>query len=122
MCDIIQIGEYLGKEIHYKDGFCVQVRGCMHVVGIFVQTMESRNVPGLPELRSAIQHPEVLVAQSEQLFELLRSDPVLVHSITEENLRQSPEKMVSPREHVSPLSIVSSMLCIARCAPILLLA
>ena len=23
--DKTQIGEYLGKEIHYKDGFCVQV-------------------------------------------------------------------------------------------------
>ena len=23
---VVQIGEYLGKEIHYKDGFCVQVR------------------------------------------------------------------------------------------------
>lgn len=26
--DKTQIGEYLGKEIHYKDGFCVQVRIC----------------------------------------------------------------------------------------------
>lgn len=25
--DKTQIGEYLGKEIHYKDGFCVQVWG-----------------------------------------------------------------------------------------------